>query len=178
MAEHWQVGSHSLIGAAQACQAVKAAIKITSRTSSDAGHMAASLTRTNCTSSQLPARPGSILSPAFLFFLSAFFPPGFPSHVSGPCGLAPDKSIVSALPVSTGQWINCVLLSSTMLRYTLTMCCHVPQTMAALTYLTTNAGILGGNWGHIDGLGLFSAFPSFTVLLIFIQLKTLISTVT
>lgn len=49
------IGRHSLIGVERACQAIKAAIKITSRTSSDAGHMVASLTRTNRTSSQLPA---------------------------------------------------------------------------------------------------------------------------
>lgn len=60
----WQVGRHSLIGAVRACQAVIAAIKITSRTSSDAGHMASRLTRTNCTSSQLPALAGLVL-PSF-----------------------------------------------------------------------------------------------------------------
>lgn len=74
MAVHWQVGRHSLIGAGRACQAIKAAIKITSRTSSDAGHMAASLTRTNCTSSQLPALSGSILPRFCLFRLLIHFP--------------------------------------------------------------------------------------------------------
>lgn len=62
----------------RARQAIKAAIKITSRTNSDAGHMAASLTRTNRTSSQLPALWGSVLlfsSFFVLFYPSALFSP-------------------------------------------------------------------------------------------------------
>lgn len=59
----------------RARQAIKAAIKITSRTNSDAGHLA-SLTRTNRTSTQLPALRGSKL------LFSAFFILFCPSTLS------------------------------------------------------------------------------------------------
>lgn len=63
----------------RAGQAIKAAIKITSRTNSDAGHMAASLTRTNRTSSQLPALWGSKL--LFSAFFVLYYPSALSSHL-------------------------------------------------------------------------------------------------
>lgn len=63
----------------RARQAIKAAIKITSRTNSDAGHMAASLTRTNRTSSQLPALWGSVL--LFSAFFALFYPSALSCHI-------------------------------------------------------------------------------------------------
>lgn len=66
----------------RARQAIKAAIKITSRTNSDAGHMAASLTRTNRTSSQLPALWGSVLlSSAFFALFALFYPSALSCHI-------------------------------------------------------------------------------------------------
>lgn len=74
----WQVEEGTLFSfeRGRACQVIKkkkkTAVKITSRTGSDAGHMALSLTRTNGTSSQLPALWGSVLLLPFFFFIICF----------------------------------------------------------------------------------------------------------